>query len=88
MMRYLVGAALILAGCSHAENSATTPRPAVIYVADTTAETEASEQAVRFCRYYNAEPAVPADGSGAMPRFECTGPARAGRSFFMESLGF
>ena len=86
-MRYLVGVALILAGCSHAENSATTPRPAVIYVADTNAGTDESEQAKRFCRYYNAEPAVPADGSGAMPRFECTGPARAGRSFFAESVG-
>jgi hypothetical protein len=87
MMRHVVVVALMLAGCSHAEMSATTPAPRANYIAATNIETEASEQATQFCRYYHSEPAVLVDRAGTISHFECAGRARGGRSFFVERMG-
>jgi hypothetical protein len=75
MMRHVVVVALMLAGCSHAEMSATTPAPRANYIAATNIETEASE------------PAVLVDRAGTISHFECAGRARGGRSFFVERMG-
>jgi hypothetical protein len=87
-MRYLIPVALFLAGCSHAEMSATTPAPNAAYVAPPSlTEAEAKEAATRLCAYYHSEPAVPADYADTLARFECTGRARGGDSFIVELTG-
>ena len=87
-MRYLMMMLLLLAGCSEAERSATTPAPKVAYVAPSNmSEAEAKAAATRFCRYYHSEPAVPADHADTLLRFECAGRGRAGESFFVERMG-
>jgi len=87
-MRYLMPVMLLLAGCSEAERSATTPAPKADYVAASNmGEADAKAAATRFCRNYHAEPAVPADHADTLLRFECAGRGRAGESFFAERLG-
>lgn len=76
---------LALAGCSHAEMS-TTSAPTVNSVVTSNIEAEALEQATRFCRHYDSEPAVLVDGAGAMSRFECAGRARRTEPSFLERL--
>ena len=87
MMRYIALVAAALAGCSHAEESATTPPPNASYVAGTNSEADATAEAMRYCRYYHSEPAVAAGNSGPYARFECKGRARGGESFFVERMG-
>jgi len=87
-MRYLIPVMLLLAGCSEAERSATTPAPKAVYVASSSmSEADAKAAATRFCRYYHSEPAVPADHADTLLRFECAGHGRAGESFFVERMG-
>jgi hypothetical protein len=87
-MRYLIPVALFLAGCSHAEMSATIPAPNAAYVAPpNVTEAEAKAAATRLCNYYHSEPAVPADQADTLARFECTGRARGGDSFIVELTG-
>ncbi len=88
-MRYLMPVMLLLlAGCSEAERSATTPAPKADYVAwSNMSEAEAKAAATRFCQYYHSEPAVPADHADTLARFECDGRGRAGQSFFVEYMG-
>jgi hypothetical protein len=57
------------------------------YVASTNVQSEASEQAARFCEFYHSKPAQLADRAGTISRFECTGRARGGDSFFVERMG-
>jgi len=83
----LASIAASVAACSHAERSATTPAPQAGYVASTNIESEASEQAAQFCEYYHSKPAQLADRAGTISRFECTGRARGGDSFFVERMG-
>jgi hypothetical protein len=87
MMRYMVLAAAALAGCSHAERSATTPPPNAPYVASASSEADAAARAAQYCRYYHSEPAAPAGQAGPYARFECKGRARGGESFFVERMG-
>jgi hypothetical protein len=87
MMRYMVLLAAALAGCSHAEESATTPPPNASYVAATNSEADAMAEATRNCRYFHSEPAVSAGHAGPYARFECKGRARGGESFFVERMG-
>jgi hypothetical protein len=85
-MRYLIP--LFLAGCSHAEISATTPVPNAAYVAPPSlTETETQAAATRLCASYHSEPAVPVDHADTLARFECTGRARGGDSFIVEFAG-
>jgi hypothetical protein len=77
---------LALAGCSHAEESATTPAPRANFVVASNIEAEALEQATRFCRYYHSEPAVLVDRAGTISRFECAGRARGTEPSFLERL--
>jgi hypothetical protein len=86
-MRYMALMAAALAGCSHAERSATTPSPKAPYVASTNSEADATGEAARYCRYFHSEPAVPAGQAGPYSRFECKGRARGGKSFFVERMG-
>lgn len=83
----LIPMVVTVAACSHAERSATTPAPQASYVASTNNESEASEQAARFCEFYHSKPAQLADHAGTISRFECTGRARGGDSFFVERMG-
>jgi hypothetical protein len=83
----LASTALAVTACSHAERSATTPAPQASYVASTNIESEASEQAAQFCEFYHSKPAQLADRAGTISRFECTGRARGGDSFFVERMG-
>jgi hypothetical protein len=72
-MRAMLPVVLIaLAGCSHAERSATAPSPRATYVAASNSEAEAMAEATRFCTYYHSTPAVLADRAGTISRFECT----------------
>ena len=77
---------LALAGCGHAEMSATTSAPTVNFVLTSNIEAEALQQATQFCRHYDSEPAVLVDGAGAMSRFECAGRARRAEPSFLERL--
>jgi hypothetical protein len=83
----LASIAVSVTACSHAEKSATTPAPQASYVASTNIESDASEQAARFCEFYHSKPAQLVDHAGTISRFECTGPARGGDSFFVERMG-
>jgi hypothetical protein len=83
----LASTAVAVTACSHAERSATTPAPQAGYVASTNIESEASEQAERFCEFYHSKPAQLVDHNGTISRFECTGRARGGDSFFVERMG-
>jgi len=88
MKRYWLPMAAMLAGCSHAELSATTPAPNAVYVApSSTTEAEAKEAAARVCDYYHSEPVAPAGDADMLRRFECAGRARGGNSFFVELTG-
>jgi len=78
---------LALAACSHADESATTPRPRAIHVTSTNIEGDAMAEAEKFCRDYHSAPAALADHAGTISRFECTGRARGGDSFFVERMG-
>lgn len=73
-MRMMVPGVLLLAlaGCSHAEKSATTPSPRATYIAASNIEADAMADATRFCTYYHSEPAVLVDRAGTISRFECT----------------
>ena len=73
-MRNVVWIVLLLAvgGCSHADRSATTPKPQVNYIASTNIETQAATESERFCRYYHAEPAVLVNRAGTLWHFECS----------------
>ena len=87
MMRYMVLVAAVMSCCSHAEKSATTPRPNAPYVASANSEADATAEATRYCRYFHSEPAVAAGHAGPFARFECKGRARGGESFFVERMG-
>ena len=78
---------MALVACSHAERSATTPPPNAAYVAASNLQGDPTAEAARYCRYYHSEPAVAAGSAGALARFECTGRARGGESFFVERMG-
>jgi hypothetical protein len=78
--------ALAVAGCSHADESATSPRPQAAYVVPTGAA-DIDAQAQRFCSSYHSQPAALVDHSGGFSRYECTGRARGGESFFVERMG-
>jgi hypothetical protein len=78
---------LALAACSHADESATTPRPRANYVASTNIEGDAMAAAETFCRDYHSTPAALVDHAGTISRFECTGRTRGGESFFVERMG-
>jgi len=78
---------LALAACSHADDSATTPRPQASYVASTNIESDAQAAAEKFCRDYHSAPAALVDHAGTASRFECTGRTRGGDSFFVERMG-
>jgi len=88
-MRYLfiIPIAVWLAGCSHAERSATTAAPNAAYVAASNIEADAMTEATRYCRYYHSEPASLAGRADTLLRFECIGRARGGDSFFVERMG-
>jgi hypothetical protein len=83
----LASIAASVAACSHADRSATTPASRASYVASTNIESEASEQAAQFCEVYHSKPAQIVDRAGTISRFECTGRARGGDSFFAERMG-
>jgi hypothetical protein len=83
----LVSIAVAVTACSHAETSATSPVSRAGYVASTNIESDASEQAARFCAFYHSKPAQLVDHAGTISRFECTGRARGGDSFFVERMG-
>lgn len=88
LMPWILGPMIVtVAACSHAERSATTPAPQANYVASVDNESEASEQAAKFCELYHSKPAQLADRAGTIARFECTGRARGGDSFFVERMG-
>ena len=78
--------ALAVAGCSHADESATSPPPRPAYVVPT-GTADAEVQAQGFCSTYHSQPAALVDHSGDFSRFECTGRARGGESFFVERMG-
>jgi len=72
-MRVTLPVVLIaLAGCSHAERSATMPSPNATYIVASNIEEEAMADATKFCTYYHSTPAVLADRAGTISRFECT----------------
>jgi len=85
MVLVLMAAGLI--GCSEAERSATTPPPNATYVSAAGTEADAPSAAARYCSYYHSEPATAVDHADAFPRYECTGRARGGESFFVERMG-
>jgi hypothetical protein len=63
---------IAVAGCSHAERSATMPSPRATYMAASNIESDAMAAATRFCTYYHSEPAELVDRAGTISRFECT----------------
>jgi hypothetical protein len=79
--------ALALAACSHADESATTPKPPAVHVTSTDSASDAQAEAEKFCHDYHSAPAALAEHSGTISRFECTGRARGGDSFFVEQMG-
>ena len=78
---------LALAACSHADESATTPKPRAGLVTATASESDATAEADKFCHDYHSAPAALVDHAGTVTRFECTGRARGGESFFVERMG-
>jgi len=82
----LASIALGVAACSHADESATSPAPRAAYVVPSSV-TDADAQAQQFCTSYHSQPAAVADHSGDLSRFECTGRALGGESFFVERMG-
>ncbi len=44
-------------------------------------------EAEKFCHDYHSAPATLVDHAGTISRFECTGRARGGDSFFVERMG-
>jgi hypothetical protein len=63
---------LVLAGCSHAERSATMPSPRATYMVASNIEEEAMAEATKFCTYYHSTPAELVHRAGTISRFECT----------------
>jgi hypothetical protein len=61
-----------LAGCSHAERSATMPSPNATFIVASNIEEQAMADATDFCTYYHSTPAVLVDRAGTISRFECT----------------
>jgi len=78
---------LALAACSHADESATTPATRASHVTSTNIEGDAMAEADKFCHDYHSAPAALVDHAGTISRFECTGRARGGDSFFVERMG-
>lgn len=78
---------LALAACSHADDSATTPKPRATLVTATASESDAMAEADKFCHDYHSAPAALVDHSGTVTRYECTARARGGDSFFVERMG-
>ncbi len=82
-----LGATLALAACSHADESAKTPASRASHVTSTNIEGDAMAEAEKFCHDYHSAPATLVDHAGTISRFECTGRARGGDSFFVERMG-
>jgi hypothetical protein len=87
-MRFLLAIPLALAllGCSHADQSAETPRPRATFVTTADTEADAMAQAERFCKFYSSAPAAFVKRTDSVSRFECTGSGRGGKSLFVEQL--